>query len=1025
MKNIASSFQSDASDAVLRQDGSVYVKLNGRSVHASGCPRKLKEIALTKDGLWAITTNGKLFRWNQKSDDSDWMAEQVPEKARQICTLEDGRLCLLTKKGNSFVRSESKDNQEASWIDDKEVTAWLKPQPEPARLRFQFGIRALLASVLLLALVLAPTVAHYQKSQRWAQAIDVLEAQGATVRYAHEFDSDGKEIANPVEPGFDLLKKWLGKEFFVTPVELTFPYGKDPEVIDSVQHLTTLKRINCKNRTVVDLSPIKNLTQLEELKGDSLYSGDLAFATNLTRLKSLNVNIRSKPDEPVDLSPLNNLQNLESLDLRASNVLDPTPLASLTKLENLKISIKLDNLDVISKLKNLRNLDYCWDKASLHPSAFRQMTNLESITWKPYRHLKSLDWASKLTSLRVLESFRKSIVNTKDRVDFGTKSLVYNLDHQIESYRADLVLSYCEPEDLSDLNQYKTVDDLNLRGGRINDLSPLGKLVKLYSIDLGETQVDDLTPLIGNQKLKTLRLNETPITDLSPLASFPDLSRLEADGTPVSDISSLANLPALNFVELADTNVADLSPLVRPILNSIDVSGTQVTSIAPLADVDELRTLCLYNTRISDLSPLAEVEIYELELDNTDVSNLEALRGKTKLGYLDLSGSKVSDISALSELSLEAVDLSYTKVKDVGVLGTLDQLYSIELTDSLVEKMPPLKRLKELTSIQLAGSQIKDLDWLDELQGGDRDSLLLNLSRTKVSNFSNLSHLKDVLILNLSKTSFADISQLPRRVEHLNLSDSKVADISSLGGISSSLDLSRTAVTDIAALGSSCQNINRLKLSGIAVSNWSALTKFDRLETLDCSATSFSVANQLLNCKKTLRDLDLSHTPVDHLPSLVSFEELTNLKLAGTPIKNLEPISRFLPYGLDELDLTGCPVVDLTPLQQLKGLLHLKLNVSKANDLAPLANMGVLESLLLEEVPRNLDLSLLCEFKYLFELRITGEIGDLSQLNGLYRIKRLHLPAGTKIPDDFLENFPTLRQVFVGEDKVWTWRDRK
>ena len=1021
MQNIVSSFQSDASDAisnaVLRHDGSVYVKLNGRSVHASGGPRKLKEIALTKDGLWAITTNGKLFQWNQKPDDSDWMAEKVPEKARQICTLEDGRLCLLTKKGNSFVRSEARDNQDASWIDDKEVAAWLKPQPEPARLRFRFGIRALLASVLLLALALGP-IAHYQKSQRRAQAIDLLEAQGATVRYAHEFDSDGKEIANPVEPGLGLPKKWLGKEFFVTPVELTFPDGDGQEVIDSVRHLTTLKRINFKDRKVYDLSPIKNLTQLEELKGSSLYSDDLSFATNMTRLKSLNVDIRSKPDEPVDLSPLNNLQNLKSLRLVASNVLDPTPLASLTKLENMKIWIELDNLDAICKLKNLRNLEYPWNKASLHPSALRHMTNLESIKWNQDRQLKSLDWVSKLTSLKVLDNY-SSNVNTKDRVDFGAKSLVYN------DGGGGLVFWYCEPEDLGDLNQYKTVDYLNLRGGRINDLSPLGKLVNLYSVYLNETQVDDLTPLIGNKELRTLCLNETPITDLSPLASFPNLSWLVADGIPISDISSLANLLALDDVKLANTNVADLSPLVRPKLYSIDVSGTQVTSVAPLADVDELSDLKLNNTRITDLSPLAKVKILYLELANTDVSNLEALRGKTELINLNLSGSKVSDISALNELSLVTVDLSNTKVKDVGVLGTLDQLHSIDLTNSLVEKMPSLKRLNRLTSVQLAGSQIKDLDWLDELQGGDRNSLLLDLSRTKVSNFSNLSHLKDVLELDLSKTAFADSSQLPPRMEHLNLSDTKVADISSLSGISSSLDLSRTAVTDIAALGASCQYINKLKLSGIAVSNWSALTKFDRLETLDCSATSFSVANQILPCKKTLRELDLSHTPVDHLPSLASFEELTNLKLAGTPIKDLEPISRFLPYGLDELDLTGCPVVDLTPLQQLRGLLHLKLNVSKANYLTPLSKMVVLESLLLEEVPRDLDLSPLCEFKYLFELRITGEIGDLSQLNGLYRIKRLHLPVGTNIPDDFAANFPTLRQVFVGEDEVWTWRDRK
>ena len=231
-------------------------------------------------------------------------------------------------------------------------------------------------------------------------------------------------------------------------------------------------------------------------------------------------------------------------------------------------------------------------------------------------------------------------------------------------------------------------------------------------------------------------------------------------------------------------------------------------------------------------------------------------------------------------------------------------------------------------------------------------------------------------------------------------------------------------VTDIAALGASCQHINKLELSGIAASNWSALTKFDRLEMLDCSATSFSVVNQILPCKKTLRELDLSLTPVDHLPSLVSFEELKNLKLAGTPIKDLEPISRFIPYGLDELDLSGCPVVDLTPATTTQRSVAPKIECVEGKRSHAAFENGCSGIAAPRRSSTGLESKPLCEFKYLFELRITGEIGDLSQLNGLYRIKALHLPVGTNIPDDFAANFPTLRQVFVGEDEVWTWRDR-
>jgi len=51
--------------------------------------------------------------------------------------------------------------------------------------------------------------------------------------------------------------------------------------------------------------------------------------------------------------------------------------------------------------------------------------------------------------------------------------------------------------------------------------------------------------------------------------------------------------------------------------------------------------------------------------------------------------------------------------------------------------------------------------------------------------------------------------------------------------------------------------------------------------------------------------------------------------------------------------------------------------------------------------------------------------GDIDQLSKLYRVKRLHLPAGTEVPDGFVAALPTLHQLFVGEKEVWSRRKKR
>jgi len=128
--------QSDTSheikSAILRFDGSVYVKDSQRSFEATNAPAKLTQIALTGQALWALDRKGRLYRWNHDRSDSQWLLEDLPARVYQLHCLEDGRLVTVSKSGQALVLQPATENKESSWAAEKEVTQWIQPRRQPA-----------------------------------------------------------------------------------------------------------------------------------------------------------------------------------------------------------------------------------------------------------------------------------------------------------------------------------------------------------------------------------------------------------------------------------------------------------------------------------------------------------------------------------------------------------------------------------------------------------------------------------------------------------------------------------------------------------------------------------------------------------------------------------------------------------------------------------------------------------------------------------------------------------------------------
>jgi len=172
----------------------------------------------------------------------------------------------------------------------------------------------------------------------------------------------------------------------------------------------------------------------------------------------------------------------------------------------------------------------------------------------------------------------------------------------------------CEPDiDLSMLEEFTNLTELDLRRNTIDDFSPLAKLTNLEKLILHTTNIKDISALAGLTRLTELNIHRTGVSDISPLAGLTNLEILKLHSCKIEDISLLANL----------TNLQELI-----------LDNNQVNDVGPLAGLVNLKILLLGNNEIRDLSPLLsltnleKVELPGDALDNGDCPVIEELRSQ-------------------------------------------------------------------------------------------------------------------------------------------------------------------------------------------------------------------------------------------------------------------------------------------------------------------------------------------------------------------------------------------------------------
>ena len=235
---------------------------------------------------------------------------------------------------------------------------------------------------------------------------------------------------------------------------------------------------------------------------------------NSTRLDFVYIN-------KLDTCCLSSITNLAFLNLNTSKIFDITFLSSLVNLTYLNLSCtRVKNLTSITLLPNLIRL------------------NLSFISFIGYIHLPDLT-KSKIQHLDVSHN----IIQNVDYIPLNLKTLIMK----------DIKL-----DDISFLEDIKTLEFLDISNNSISDISSLSKCIYLKTLDLSNNEITDISSISELYNIKSLNLSNNEITDISSILGLRNIEWLNLSNTKITEIRPLSILFNLSVLILEYTNITDL-----------------------------------------------------------------------------------------------------------------------------------------------------------------------------------------------------------------------------------------------------------------------------------------------------------------------------------------------------------------------------------------------------------------------------------------------------------------------------------
>lgn len=289
--------------------------------------------------------------------------------------------------------------------------------------------------------------------------------------------------------------------------------------LTGLEHATNLKVMSFGLNQISDVTPLKGMTKL--------------LVLDLHRNRNI-----------VDISPLKDLTNLSRLILRGNQIVDMTPLIDLTNLTYLHIGY--NRISDLKPLKNLINLTFL----NLDQNRITDLRPLSTLTNLVNLALDD-NMISDLSPLSVLTKLKYLNLNDNKKIKdikplSGLVKLVF------------IDLHGNQVSDLSSLSKMTNMENLRLQENHIIDISPLRDMTKLEKLVLRDNHITDFSPIapLIAKLIEFDNSNQTePPPDFNPVQSY-NKADVNQDGlvTITDMIIVSSNFRVFDLEELAKSN---------------------------------------------------------------------------------------------------------------------------------------------------------------------------------------------------------------------------------------------------------------------------------------------------------------------------------------------------------------------------------------------------------------------------------------------------------------------------------------
>ncbi len=277
-------------------------------------------------------------------------------------------------------------------------------------------------------------------------------------------------------------------------LSLTDTIVLDISVLEGKTSITSLTLED--NYEITDYSVLSTLTGLENLVLELKGGTSMPNASKWTKLKSLTLSGAK------DISSLSNLPELKTLHLAGLDCGALSVLASLGKLETLKLGNlygDLNNLDMLSKLVNLKSLDISKVTVYGNVEAIFSIPNLEYLDISDCEFEVNFDKISQNTNIKYLYMDRVQLL---ENISVAYDGMITYVDYDKVNVA----------DQIDFLSHFPNIEELYLQGNKLTDVAFTEHLTKLKKLDITDNYVTDLRPLQKLTLLETVWCGENSIS---------------------------------------------------------------------------------------------------------------------------------------------------------------------------------------------------------------------------------------------------------------------------------------------------------------------------------------------------------------------------------------------------------------------------------------------------------------------------------------------------------------------------------